>query len=221
MRADSVLSRFRTVFSGGGGHSKFSEIGRVCSTFFHHPPRRKKSPVGMGAGGSKPSQVAAEPAGVHAEKSVTSKDFKKLQKEKLEAFVGSKLIFDMSCHYFNYMQETEGKALAKAMSANGVGFAALCGTSFKKTWVGENGTESKAPEHHLYDDGDMYYYSQTDGNMFRHIDAFRGDRRPRRHGLRHEPRRLLVRGRGAAPRGDIPSLMGFGEITHSRTTSTI
>ena len=36
----------------------------------------------MGAGGSKPSQVAAEPAGVHAEKSVTSTDFKKLQKEK-------------------------------------------------------------------------------------------------------------------------------------------
>ena len=84
----------------------------------------------MGAGGSKPSQVAAEPAGVHAEKSVTSKDFKKLQKEKLEAFVGSKLIFDMSCHYFNYMQETEGmEALAKAMSANGVGFAALCGSA--------------------------------------------------------------------------------------------
>ena len=174
----------------------------------------------MGAGGSKPSQVAAEPAGVHAEKSVTSKDFKKLQKEKLEAFVGSKLIFDMSCHYFNYMQETEGmEALAKAMSANGVGFAALCGTSFKKTWVGENGTESKAPEHHLYDDGDMYYYSQTDGNMFRHIDAYK-----KKRGL--EAIAGLAGMACGMNLGDYscgdeaqhlvetyPSLMGFGEIT--------
>ena len=64
---------------------------------------------------STPPYKALQPALEKIEKLETK--MKPAQKEKLEAFVGSKLIFDMSCHYFNYMQETEGmEALAKAMS---------------------------------------------------------------------------------------------------------
>lgn len=88
--------------------------------------------------------------------------------EVLQMCADKKLIFDAHCHYFNYRQESEGlTALTSAMGKNGVGYAALTGCPFKKTWVGE--IDSKPPVHHLYDDGDLYYYSATDGNLWRHL----------------------------------------------------
>ena len=72
-----------------------------------------------------------------------------------------KLIFDAHCHYVNYLQQTEGiVTLSNAMEQNGVGYAVLTGCPFKKCWVGD---DQPPPQHHLYDDGDLYYYSGTDG----------------------------------------------------------
>ena len=45
------------------------------------------------------------------------------------------------------------------MEKGGIGYAALTGCAFKKMWMTR---EFKAPEHHLYDDGDLYFYSMTD-----------------------------------------------------------
>ena len=103
------------------------------------------------------------------------KGIKELQKAALEKVVSDKLLLDAHCHYFNYMQETEGvEGLSKAMDANGVGYACMAGTPFKKTWVGVTKKDLETPPvHHLYDDGDLYYYSATDGNMYRHLDAYK------------------------------------------------
>lgn len=128
----------------------------------------------MGGSSSKVS-----PGGL-GEASMTMKEVRKelpaLRKAALEETVEKKLLFDAHCYFFDYMQKTEGvEKLIKSMGKNGVGYAALCGTSFKKTWVGETDEKgvpkprSKPPAHHLYDDGDLYYYSQTDGNLYRHL----------------------------------------------------
>ena len=75
--------------------------------------------------------------------------------DRLQACADKKLIFDCHCHYFNYRQQTQGiQALVRAMQANGIGFAALSGCAFKKTWMQ---SADPAPIHHLYDDGDLYY----------------------------------------------------------------
>ena len=81
----------------------------------------------------------------------------KLRKDRLQKLVADKSILDAHCHYFNYMQETEGiDALGKAMDANGVGYACLTGNPFKKTWVGVTPKDLETPPvHHLYDDGDL------------------------------------------------------------------
>ena len=87
----------------------------------------------------------------------------KLRKERLQKLVADKSILDAHCHYFNYMQETEGvDALGKAMDANGVGYACLCGNPFKKTWVGVTPKDLETPPvHHLYDDGDLVRDART------------------------------------------------------------
>eukprot|EP00966_Prymnesium_polylepis_P307509 7106583-Prymnesium_polylepis.1 len=46
------------------------------------------------------------------------------------------------------------------MEEQGIGYAVLTGTAFKKCWVGD---DQPPPQHHLYDDGDLYHYSGTDG----------------------------------------------------------
>jgi len=95
-----------------------------------------------------------------------------LRKSALQTVVTKKLIFDAHCHYTTYMQETEGfEALSKAMEKNGVGYAAVTPTAFKKTWVGD--PTGKPPVHHLYDDGDLYYYTSCDGNLYRHLDFYK------------------------------------------------
>eukprot|EP00966_Prymnesium_polylepis_P326088 7382015-Prymnesium_polylepis.1 len=72
-----------------------------------------------------------------------------------------KQIFDSHCHYVNYLQQTEGLAvLSNEMEEHGVGYAVLTGCAFKKCWVG---SDQPPPQHHLYDDGDLYHYSGTDG----------------------------------------------------------
>jgi hypothetical protein len=80
------------------------------------------------------------------------------RKQALESLVVEKRIFDVHCHFYDYMQETEGVyALTSAMDRNGVGYAALCGCPFKKTWVGVTEKDLETPPaHHLYDDGDLY-----------------------------------------------------------------
>lgn len=81
----------------------------------------------------------------------------------------SKTLFDAHCHYLNFMQKTEGlEALSRAMTKTGVGYAALTGCPFKKTWVG---TDQPPPQHPLYDDGDLYYYSMTDGLLVADMKA--------------------------------------------------
>ena len=60
-----------------------------------------------------------------------------------------KKIFDVHCHYFSYLQQTEGiETLAECMDKCGMGYAALAGCAFKKTWMS---TKEKMPEHHLYE----------------------------------------------------------------------
>jgi hypothetical protein len=125
-----------------------------------------------------------------------------------------KLLFDAHCHYLDFLQKTEGLAkLASSMDKVGVGYAALTGCPFKKTWVG---AEQAAPVHpvrsleldpaafrhcpaavppprrlrrlrrsaarlptqacaaraaQLYDDGDLYPYSNTDGILVNDVRA--------------------------------------------------
>jgi hypothetical protein len=87
--------------------------------------------------------------------------------EKLQAIADGKLLFDAHCHFFSYRQQTEGlDVLVDAMKQAGVGFAALTGCPFKKTWMNQ---ASEPPEHHLYDDGDLYYYSMTDAILHRDL----------------------------------------------------
>lgn len=114
-------------------------------------------PGGMGGGGSKP-----EPAkGADGSKSALMKTAE------------SKLIFDAHCHVTGYMQESEGiDTLSKEMEKNGIGYAAITGCAFKKTWVGEctaGRPKYGAPVHYLYDDGDLYYFTSCDGNMIRMV----------------------------------------------------
>jgi len=128
--------------------------------------------------GAAKSKTAPEP-GVEAAAPTPSKgkaaNAGDLRKEALQATATGKLILDAHCHYFDYMQKTEGMAaLTEAMTANKVGFAILMGCAFKKTWVGE--PDSAAPAHHLYDDGDLYHYSATDGNLWRHIVAHKNEK---------------------------------------------
>ena len=88
--------------------------------------------------------------------------------DRLKACASKKLIFDAHCHYFNYQQQTQGvKVLVDEMTNNGIGFAALSGCAFKKTWMHSS---DPAPSHHLYDDGDLYYYSMTDAILHRDLE---------------------------------------------------
>ena len=101
--------------------------------------------------------------------------------EALHGLVSEKKIFDAHCHFYDWMQETEGiEKLSQAMDENGIGYAAITGCSFKKTWVGVTEKDLETPPvHHLYDDGDLYYYSATDGNLYRNLVAFTKERGPR------------------------------------------
>ena len=83
------------------------------------------------------------------------------QAHTLAKVASDKTLFDAHCHYLNYLQQTEGvEALVGAMDKAGIGFAVLTGTAFKKMWVG---ADQPMPQHFLYDDGDLYHYSMTDG----------------------------------------------------------
>ena len=91
------------------------------------------------------------------------------QAKQLQYTADQRLLFDATCHYLTYRQETEGlDALLSAMKEVGVGFAALTGCPFKKAWMS---SEEPLPEHHLYDDGDLYYYSMTDAILHRHLQT--------------------------------------------------
>ena len=97
----------------------------------------------------------------------------KSRKDVLADVASEKKIFDAHCHYYNYLQETEGLAtLSKKMEKCGIGYAVLTGCAFKKSWtiIDPNATkaqhESEKPVHHLYDDGDLYYYSLTDATLY-------------------------------------------------------
>jgi len=83
------------------------------------------------------------------------------QSHALVKVAAEKTLFDAHCHYLNYLQQTEGvEALVGAMDKSRIGYAVLMGTAFKKMWVG---ADQPMPQHHLYDDGDLYHYSMTDG----------------------------------------------------------
>ena len=80
---------------------------------------------------------------------------------RLKAVANEGLLLDAHCHYLNYLQQTEGlEVLAEEMAKNKVGFAVLMGTPFKKSYIAQ---DQPPPQHHLYDDGDLYHYSMTDG----------------------------------------------------------
>ena len=71
------------------------------------------------------------------------------------------------CFYLDWRQKTDGiDALLTAMAAGGVGMATLTGCPLKKAWTDDADT---APEHYLYDDGDLYFYSLTDGHVYRDL----------------------------------------------------
>ena len=82
-------------------------------------------------------------------------------------------LFDAHCRYLSWSQTTEGiDVLLEAMESEGVGFAALAGCPFKKCWVDLGGkTTEEPPTHHLYDDGDLYFYSMTDALVWRDLQA--------------------------------------------------
>jgi len=123
-----------------------------------------------GDGGQKPIEPDAKPAPT-PDHGFKSEAISKLRMEALKKVADDKLILDAHCHYFGYLQETEGiPALSRAMEKAGVGYAVLTGCPFKKTWVGIS-DDDPPPVHHLYDDGDLYAYSATDGNLYRHLDA--------------------------------------------------
>ena len=88
---------------------------------------------------------------------------------RLEKVAKEQMLFDAHCHYLNFRQQSEGiDVLANAMDQNNVGFAVLTGTPFKKAWVS---ADQAAPEHPLFDDGDLYHYSMTDGYIFSDMRA--------------------------------------------------
>ena len=116
----------------------------------------------MGGSGSKPATVGPE------ESAMSKKAKADAMKDTLQECADSKLIFDAHCHFSGYMQDTEGfEVLTKAMAKNKIGFAACTGCPFKKTWVGD--PDGKKPTHHLYDDGDLYYFSACDCMLARHL----------------------------------------------------
>lgn len=125
--------------------------------------------------GGSSSKSAVAPTYTSSDDDFKGKGIKEMRANQLQKCATEKLILDAHCHYFNYMQETEGvEKLTKAMDSNGVGYACMAGTPFKKTWVGVTPKDLETPPvHHLYDDGDLYYYSATDGNMYRHLDAYK------------------------------------------------
>ena len=86
----------------------------------------------------------------------------KLQQTRVRAMADNGSLFDAHLHYLNFKQKTEGiETLLKCMDAAGIGMAALTGCPLKKSWVGTDMKEGP-PEHALYDDGDLYFYSLTD-----------------------------------------------------------
>ena len=135
----------------------------------------------MGGSSSKVEPISGGDGAPSAAKSKAEEgNIKAMRAAAIQKCADDKKLFDAHCYYTNYMQETEGmEALAKAMDKSGIGYAAICGTSFKKTWVGETDADgkpkerSKPPVHHLYDDGDLYYYCATDGNLYRQLDAYK------------------------------------------------
>ena len=95
--------------------------------------------------------------------SVKSIEYERMRVDgrKLKLCAEESYIMDAHCHYLNYRQQTEGlEDLKKAMDKNNVAVSVLCGTPFKKSWVG---LDQPAPQHHLHDDGDLYPFSMTDG----------------------------------------------------------
>jgi len=147
------------------------------------------------SGGAK-GKGASEHDGEHhegsglAEQSVAQKaSVKKMQVQTLEKVAGGKLIFDAHCHVHDYMQKTEGlEALSDAMVTGGIGYAMLTGTPLKKMWIGQgvyafadagggsnnlfpsDQEKGLAPQHHLYDDGDLYPFTECDSMVFRLLD---------------------------------------------------
>ena len=79
----------------------------------------------------------------------------------------SSAFFDAHCFYLDWQQNTDGiDSLLAAMATGGVGMAAITGCPLKKAW---SDTSEKPPEHYLYDDGDLYFYSLTDGMVYRDL----------------------------------------------------
>ena len=103
------------------------------------------------------------------------------ERAHLQTMRASDEIFDAHCFYLDWRQKTDGiDVLLHAMAANGIGMAALTGCPLKKAWVaGGEYVNGGAPEHHLYDDGDLYFYSLTDGLV--HRDLMRSVKRRGRH----------------------------------------
>lgn len=94
-----------------------------------------------------------------------------LEKAQVQKLRDSTEVFDAHCFYLDWRQKTDGiDALMTAMAANGIGMAALTGCPLKKAWLegGEYGGDGP-PEHHLYDDGDLYFYSLTDALVYRDL----------------------------------------------------
>ena len=89
----------------------------------------------------------------------------------------SSAFFDAHCFYLDWQQNTDGiDSLLAAMATGGVGMAAITGCPLKKAW---SDTSEKPPEHYLYDDGDLYFYSLTDGLV--HRDLMRSVKRRGSH----------------------------------------
>lgn len=96
----------------------------------------------------------------------------KLERKQISALEQNDEIFDVHCFYLDWRQKTDGiDALLGAMTANGIGMAALTGCPLKKSWV----DAEVPPEHHLYDDGDLYFYSLTDGLVYRDLQRCRAE----------------------------------------------
>jgi len=169
-----------------------------------------------------PAYVAPAPTGGEGEGIAKGEGVEALRQAVLQKVADEKLLLDAHCHYFNYMQESEGiEALERAMEKGSIGYAVLTGCAFKKTWVGDTGAieSQKPPVHHLYDDGDLYYYSATDGNLWRHLVAHKN-----KSGVKSIAKFSMI-GCGMnlgdyscgeeakALLENYPALVGFGEIT--------
>jgi len=98
-------------------------------------------------------------------------NMEKLHQNRVRAMAENGSLFDAHCHYLNFKQKTEGiEVLLKCMDNAGIGMAALTGCPLKKSWVGTDMSEGP-PEHALYDDGDLYYYSLTDALVAEDLQA--------------------------------------------------